>query len=347
MTLADQLSAGVRFLDIRCRHFHDAFAIHHLGEYQNLEFGPGVVDVCLTFLDHHPRECVVMSIKEEFYSWGCSRSFQRTLEAYIAASPASWYLGDSVPRLGDVRGRIVLLVREKLPLGIDANPWRDNDTFSIDNNAQLRIQDEYRVPTVFNIDDKWDKVKALANEAQVGSQSRWYINFSSGTQGTSPETIAKGSPGIRGVNDFLFDYLVATPATRVGTIMMDFPEYPGEGLIEELISHNVFEPDLGRQITCIRKHKHGDANHPIRWVGGIGIPSGQPFKMTRTECIDAIQNGGRFFVQGPDGSVANVRVSLRKGIPYIATVDDSSTEDNLLSLPECPRDRLDRMFPYG
>ena len=38
LTIAEQLSIGVRFLDIRCRHIDDSFAIHHGPVYQKLNF---------------------------------------------------------------------------------------------------------------------------------------------------------------------------------------------------------------------------------------------------------------------------------------------------------------------
>ena len=38
MTLSMQLQAGVRALDIRCRHINNAFAIHHGLIYQNANF---------------------------------------------------------------------------------------------------------------------------------------------------------------------------------------------------------------------------------------------------------------------------------------------------------------------
>jgi hypothetical protein len=114
-----------------------------------------------------------------------------------------------------------------------------------------------------------------------------------------------------------------------------------------------FVPVVARQISCIRKHEHADINHPIRWVGGIDIPSRQAFSMTQVDCIAAIDRGERFFVQGADGSQADVRVFVhfppwgRQGIRYIATVADRSKLDNLLSLPDCPRGPLDQLFPYG
>src|SRR6266446_4569758 len=69
---------------------------------------------------------------------------------------------------------------------------------------------------------------------------------------------------------------------------------------------------------------------------GFGI------RMTQEECIREIDRGNTFFVVGADGSEAEVKVFIHfppwepRGIRYIATVADDSTEDNLLSLPECP-----------
>jgi Protein of unknown function (DUF3892) len=115
----------------------------------------------------------------------------------------------------------------------------------------------------------------------------------------------------------------------------------------------VFVPVATRQITCIRKHEHSDPHHPIRWVGGADIPSGQSFQLTQEEVIAAIDSGDQFFVQGIDGSTSSVQVKThfpswsQQGIRYIATVADQSQADNLLSLPDCPPSPLDRAFPYG
>lgn len=38
LTIAEQLNAGVRFLDVRCRFVDDNFAIHHGPVYQHLNF---------------------------------------------------------------------------------------------------------------------------------------------------------------------------------------------------------------------------------------------------------------------------------------------------------------------
>jgi 1-phosphatidylinositol phosphodiesterase len=242
MTIEQQLNAGIRFFDIRCRHYENSFPIHHAEKFQNQFFVPDVMEVCVKFLNAHPLECIVMHIKKEYSEADCTETFQETFERNLQGFQRFWYLGDTVPMLGDVRGKIVLLRRfdaERLPLGIDATSWEDKATFTISNNAQLRIQDEYDVPTLCNIDDKWDEAEALFEEAKPGDPNVWYINWTSGAVGASPENIAKGTPGIRGMNDFLLLYLLANPAGRIGTIGMDFPEYPYDNaLAGEIIAHN-------------------------------------------------------------------------------------------------------------
>ena len=244
MPLMDQLNAGIRFIDIRCRHIGDVFAIHHDRVYQGIEFGEGVRDVCLRFLEEHPGECIIMSVKEEYQPAHNTRSFEATFDWYLEGNRNRWYLGNTVPALGDVRGKIVLFRRFSATapvLGIDASRWPDDVTFAINNSAHLKVQDEYVVPTVFAIPKKWDKIKVLLDEAGSATDDRWYVNFSSGTSGGAgayPYTVAKGSPGITGENDHLHVYLSTPPAGKVGTILMDFPEYPDNLLIAQLIGLN-------------------------------------------------------------------------------------------------------------
>src|SRR5439155_23215825 len=131
-----------RFVDIRCRHIGDAFAIHHGSIYQNMNFDD-VLNACFSFLTSNPGECIIMSVKEEYDPSNNTRTFEQTFDAYTAKNPTHWYLGDAVPTLGSVRGKIVLLRRfsaASTPKGIDATNWADNTTFTINNAAsQLRV----------------------------------------------------------------------------------------------------------------------------------------------------------------------------------------------------------------
>ena len=147
MTLAQQLEAGVRFIDIRCRHVDDRFQIYHGIISQDLEFGADVHDVCLEFLARHPRECIVMSIDEASTESDCTRTFEQTFRWYVEDDLASWSLGDTLPRLGDLRGKIVLFRRfersSASQLGLAAEPWPDDATFTIEQPVQMRVQDQY------------------------------------------------------------------------------------------------------------------------------------------------------------------------------------------------------------
>src|SRR5580698_7364810 len=110
-TLVEQLEHGVRVLDIRCRHEGDVFHINHARIPLGLMFDD-VIAACAGFLARHPGECIVMSVKDECGDQDCTRSFAQTFGSYIERyAEVRWYLSDTIPRLGDVRGSIVLLRR--------------------------------------------------------------------------------------------------------------------------------------------------------------------------------------------------------------------------------------------
>lgn len=219
LTIGDQLNAGVRFLDIRCRHINDAFAIHHGQVYQNLNFND-VLTATLGFLDANPGETVIMSVKEEYDATGNTRSFEATFDSYVAQNPTRWVMGSGIPTLSSARGKIVLFRRfgaSGLPKGIDASNWPDNTTFS--TGGTLRVQDRY---TVTNNDTKWNAIAAMLAEARYGGPNTLYVNFSSGTQSII------GIPNITGVsnniNPRLSSYFSANPSGRFGAILMDFAD---------------------------------------------------------------------------------------------------------------------------
>ena len=244
MTLREQLDAGIRFVDIRCRHIDDVFTIHHGVVYEHLNFGGGVRDICLQFLAEHPNECIVMSIKQEYDPTGNTRTFTQTFEWYLEGNRDSWYLADTMPTLDAVRGKIVLFRRFEAPyaLGLQALPWHDNATFDISNTVQMSVQDQYVVPTICDIKDKWDHVEKLLDTARKpeSAASTLFVNFSSGASaGAYPYTVAKGAPGgHEGVNSHLKSYLSSAPVARCGAVLMDFPEWPDDALIGLLIAQN-------------------------------------------------------------------------------------------------------------
>lgn len=215
LSLTDQLNAGVRFLDIRCRHIGDAFAIHHGSIYQETNFD-NVLNAVNAFLDAHPSEAVIMSVKEEYNATGNTRSFEQTFDSYVAKNPGKWNLGTSIPTLKDARGKITLFRRfGGGGKGIDASNWPDNTTFT---SGSLRVQDNYNVG---NTGTKWNQVNGLLGEASSGNQSTLFVNFSSGVYSIL------GIPSITTVSNAINPKLsgfFANASGRFGVVLMDFAD---------------------------------------------------------------------------------------------------------------------------
>jgi len=227
LTIAGQLDAGVRFLDVRCRHLNDAFTIHHGQVYQNINFSD-VLNATLGFLNTNPGETVIMSVKEEYVASGNTRSFEATFDSYVARNPAKWLLSSGIPTLDHARGKIVLFRRfgaSSTPKGIDASNWPDNTSFS--TGGMLRVQDNY---TVSSNDTKWSSILAILNEARYGGPNTLYVNFSSGHSSG-----LFGIPNITGVsnniNPRLTTFFNSNPSGRFGIVIMDFADAARAALV--------------------------------------------------------------------------------------------------------------------
>lgn len=171
MPLITQLNAGIRYLDIRCRHYHNQFAIHHGLVWQNTFFGNDVLLVIINFLRQNPTETILMRVQEEYNPVGNSRSFGETFEAYwIPNQTFFWNPTNSNPTLGEVRGRIILLQQFSGP---------NNRMFGI-NYGSLRIQDQWNV--VRPGYDKWISIRNHFTTA-MNNRNQIHLNHLSGHGG--------------------------------------------------------------------------------------------------------------------------------------------------------------------
>lgn len=113
LPLVDQLNAGVRYIDVRCRQVNDRFELYHssfsLGDY----FDTGVIDPCVKFLAQNPSESILMLVSPEYKPENNTLAFDDLFLDYIRPTAADfWFLDDhAMPRLGQTRGKIVLLRR--------------------------------------------------------------------------------------------------------------------------------------------------------------------------------------------------------------------------------------------
>ncbi|CAN5465221.1 phosphatidylinositol-specific phospholipase C [soil metagenome] len=225
LTFEEQLAAGVRYFDVRCRNYEDTFTLYHgsVDEDQTFE---ATTAVMYAFLAAHPSETLIVSIKEELEGYRITMPFDQVMANYIAAKPERWYTGEALPVLGEVRGKIVLLRRfdtTLAPLGIPAAPgvWTDNATFTIvgtgTGTANLRVEDNY---VVTDDADKWSRITSLFGEAHAANDpSTLYLAYTSGYQ------MISGLPNITSVSgtiDPMLDTYFATATGFYGVVVMDF-----------------------------------------------------------------------------------------------------------------------------
>jgi hypothetical protein len=216
--LEDQLRAGIRFLDIRCKHLEDEFHIYHGSIDQKMTFRE-VMQVCRDFLKSCPSECIVMSVKEEGAGRGNRRSFKETFDAETEASRALLVLGSDIPLLGQVRGKIVLVDRVGSLKGF---PWDG-----------LVKQDDYQA----EIEKKKNLIRDTYTKAVQDRGQKWFINYCSGT--LPSELITPKKYAVQ--TNVVALELLKTDASKgraCGILVYDFPS---EALIQATIDANARE----------------------------------------------------------------------------------------------------------
>ncbi|MFV8327479.1 DUF3892 domain-containing protein [Flavobacterium sp. ZS1P14] len=90
------------------------------------------------------------------------------------------------------------------------------------------------------------------------------------------------------------------------------------------------------EIRCINKSDRTNIHEGIVNIGGIN-PDGNRWKISQTEAISAIESNKWNFYVGQGNSRIDVIIAVSEaGYKYLKTKNDTSTNNNLLSLPECP-----------
>ena len=179
LPIADQLTIGVRFFDVRLKLIDGSLNVYHSFIDQKLTFD-SVRTACKDFLAEHPNEVILLCIKEEDDD---NDGFAKAVEGAIKEDGDLWYTSNSLPTLGEVRGKIILFRRfDGSNYGINCrNGWSDNTDFTMQNGMTIHVQDYYNLESKENIDTKWEKFTALAKTANESDVL--CINFASGYTG--------------------------------------------------------------------------------------------------------------------------------------------------------------------
>ena len=236
--IREQLDAGFRYLDLRLTMENgDSFRLtHDVYRCKTDLFGPSLTldDVladCYGFLDEHPGETVLLAVRQESGDESI-RSCQLVLDAYIREAPERWCLSDTIPTLGEARGKLVLLRRWEDEVGLrelSGIPlrWRDQGGYgdlSLNSAAEeqadytLYVQDRYE----YDAADKWSCFLAGRRGTEDGAVS---LNFLS----TKGETVY-GHP-YEYAKELNARLLEADDAELGGWIIVDF----GSAVIAERI----------------------------------------------------------------------------------------------------------------
>ncbi|KAK2067733.1 hypothetical protein P8C59_001446 [Phyllachora maydis] len=291
LDITHQLALGIRFFDLRLRRHEDdddddgRLYCYHGGipidMPRGLPFASVMHDIW-AFLggpraDAPPTETVLVSIKNDDAS-AAQRAqpavFYRAVEQALAATVAyadgrrRWFAEPVTPRLGDVRGRAVLLRRyprdphvdPRAGHGLDLSGWLDDNpdfTLLTPTHVRVHIQDKWKFAHRVALRDlvaaKSAFVQSMIRRAAGARADEWYFNFCSAVgdpveHGEIAEAkwIAVGAHSglvgrwVHGMNVLTRDLVPRSAGKkRLGVVPLDYPELPEDNdLVARLIETN-------------------------------------------------------------------------------------------------------------
>lgn len=194
-TLAAQLNAGIRAIDIRLRIESDnTLVVHHGAVFQHANLDD-VFSVLATFLSNQPTEAILLRMKQECTGdfGSCTDvsgqlPFPDIIDAYIARRYGLFWTPSTsrqnsadLPTLGQIRGRVVLMALHGPHGGRYSNYGLSQFVGWNDGNSTY-VQDNYNVPEIGAIPTKRDQVRRFldAFNSPSGDSSALYVNFCSG-----------------------------------------------------------------------------------------------------------------------------------------------------------------------
>lgn len=182
LAIADQLNAGVRFFDIRLQLRDDELKVVHGIVDQKLDFS-NVLNDFKVFLNNHPSEGLIVSIKKESQDKNSSTTFEEGLKKRLANYSNLWNLDRNLPEtLGQIRGKIYLVSRYKdNSIGLPAyDGWIEHDADATTNTFDI-LESNLHVQDYFKIKDIEMKKKEILScfEYSKSSLDSLTLNFTS------------------------------------------------------------------------------------------------------------------------------------------------------------------------
>ena len=235
-SIGQQLEAGFRYLDIRLGE-DESGELQLMHGFTRCKTGAltksslkldDVLAECCDFLDAHPTETVVFAVKQEHGALSVA-AFESLLDAAVRENESYWLLTDSMPTLGEARGKLVLLRRYEDAAGLGARAgipflWESQKghddasrNLAVENNGSydLLVQDRYE----YGAEDKWNAFTAGMEAARDRGETDVALHFLS-TKGT----LAYGHPWYFAHD--LNERLIRANLALDGWVIVDFASAP-------------------------------------------------------------------------------------------------------------------------
>ena len=235
-SIGQQLEAGFRYLDIRLGE-DESGELQLMHGFTRCKAGAltksslkldDVLAECCDFLDAHPTETVVFAVKQEHGALSVA-AFESLLDAAVRENESYWLLTDSMPTLGEARGKLVLLRRYEDAAGLGARAgipflWESQKghddasrNLAVENNGSydLLVQDRYE----YGAEDKWNAFTAGMEAARDRGETDVALHFLS-TKGT----LAYGHPWYFAHD--LNERLIRANLALDGWVIVDFASAP-------------------------------------------------------------------------------------------------------------------------
>jgi len=322
--LMAQLQCGARFLDLRLCWVQKGanqanFSLHHSGDYQNAYFDgmtdhsenpectSFVLDTCIQFLELNPTECLVMTLKRE-NSTESATKYGQAFQAIFDKRPRQlFYAEAAVPKLKDVRGKMVLITLNELDFAKANTPlFTDNQVKkygmfwgNLDYDA-TQPQGETQRTVALSVENHWQEyypsnkqkyVKTNLDAALADAQGRWFVTYLSASQFARDTTYPKGYADE--MNPWLESYLKTNAAQaangkKLGTLLMDYPTqenmkrlvefaqkaHPGNVKVTNFTMPWLYDAYPGQVDLTLRKVEEN----------GVQVPSAS--RVTKVEVLD-------------------------------------------------------------
>lgn len=241
-----QLELGVRFLDLRIMPGED-FPLYH-GTYAlgiNLREAMDVVD---QYLDDYPSETILVCIKKE--NEDDLAQMSRELKTWLDRRKRPLYVKAAIPKLGEVRGKAVLINRVQ---GLDGNgiylKLEDNRIFDkVETQAdaakteiKLAAQDYYTPQTSWYQSNFKAKVKAIEEAYRKYATGTFDLRMNYMSAGNIPTRTPQQYA--QDINPLVDGFLRQCAGETRWITILDYVGSHGEGQQEPvaaIISHNNF-----------------------------------------------------------------------------------------------------------